>query len=1328
MSPSTAGATSNFKVGLMAFDGTATTNQKIEWDETFSVTILSPTYPHDFWFNWPTEDLYDREVRAGDIAANSIGELYIRMSNRHDLPLDGKLKVTLPDDFDIAQDGILRCEIGFTDMPFDNMPLYWTKDRMHVLSPHCTWDAGEIDIDMPEVSILREYYGITANACTFLTITTTGAVDDNGDPGTNGIQAPENPGWYTVRITSYNPQLEPIESYYSQIYIDPIDIPASANLAVTMSGVGASEDSVVTVSFTTKIDIPRSAAHTIDNIAQSPGRLQVSFKAHDGFLANLGTTYSTGDEYPCQAISGITGTNASSDITCTITLGADLVHDGPTSTTTTHPADAFLTISDFEDIAAETSIVIHIPKVKNPATNAAIPEIGVGVYSTSPDIDALVTWLYKTTWVQTSAIETAVYNAVTDEHGLSNAQITSSSIIIDAVSDWEFTLLNFGGVVSGDYIIVQLPTAWTNMARNPDTSVEVGGTALPHNIYPDERMIAIKSDATIGAGTTTLKLNNFRNPPSNQTSCNCLIQIYAYSGGASSKLADTWTSASSVFADGVVDADGFTLPGYTSSGLSTSNDHAEAVDVTITYTFNNIAEFPAGTVLKFKLPGLYPHPSQSSPSPTCAISLANASCTNDDISYDFTLTDAVSPNTAITITLTGVKNPTVVSQWPVAPNGFRLEAYTSNNEPISYMDLTPGFDVETPEDIGAIHFNFETRFSSATTITDYTIRFWQAKTMQVDTTIIISFPQGYILNADDGCEILDQYIDVQSCSVYLREATIVMNQVLHPSTPINVRFPNVQAPVITSAEADGSQIFTPFNIKSQYDGTTQCESDDSLTSSQLRVTAAPLPMQFHYNNFYPQNESEFATYNFTLVTNAEVDANYDASMIFVFPDQFAEDLIEVGKTMACSSYPHATSCFAQEPREIHFKQFKQALQAQSEISFQIFGITNPARGFTDVIKVFLRDNNNGEVIAMNAASDEFFIADPPKALNMTYVYADNYAVNSKADYQWAFKTIEEPVKANGEILIDWPSEYYGQFFFDEYKCSLESTEVTGDITCPLVFGKQRTSISGFSAIPAPSEEVTIKMQQVPTPTYPGESGAWIISTYDTDTQLVLERSYSETTTIKTINFSSEDFSIYHEYNLIVEVVKYTYSNPFEISLRIPAYETLQLQAIGNVEGLLISPSQIDFLYNWDTTKELRVGAPHIVELGKYVVEFQKGGGSDNNMDELYSAVKDVYVNVVSPDKQYQATMDEIPELYVGDTSIEIWFTLSNPVADVLSFQLSLEDLEQEASGAITFSPSVVTFGDGDIRKSFTMTVNSWVERPHVKVIPGGAAYPAYKFD
>lgn len=70
-----------------------------------------------------------------------------------------------------------------------------------------------------------------------------------------------------MRITSYNPQLEPIESYYSQIYIDPIDIPASANLAVTMSGVGASEDSVVTVSFTTKIDIPRSAAHTIDNIA-----------------------------------------------------------------------------------------------------------------------------------------------------------------------------------------------------------------------------------------------------------------------------------------------------------------------------------------------------------------------------------------------------------------------------------------------------------------------------------------------------------------------------------------------------------------------------------------------------------------------------------------------------------------------------------------------------------------------------------------------------------------------------------------------------------------------------------------------------------------------------------------------------------------------------------------------------------------------------------------------------------------------------------------------------------------------------------------------------
>ena len=109
----------------------------------------------------------------------------------------------------------------------------------------------------------------------------------------------------------------------------------------------------------------------------------------------MGTTYSTGDVFPCKAISGIVGTNASSDITCTITLGADLVHAA--DTTTTYPVDPYLTISDFNDIAAETAIEIHIPKVINPATVNAIPEIGIGAYKTNPD-GGEVTWLYKTTW------------------------------------------------------------------------------------------------------------------------------------------------------------------------------------------------------------------------------------------------------------------------------------------------------------------------------------------------------------------------------------------------------------------------------------------------------------------------------------------------------------------------------------------------------------------------------------------------------------------------------------------------------------------------------------------------------------------------------------------------------------------------------------------------------------------------------------------------------------------------------------------------------------------------------------------------------------------
>jgi hypothetical protein len=61
-----------------------------------------------------------------------------------------------------------------------------------------------LTIHTPSTAILREYYGLGKNLCTFIVLTTTGAV------GTQGFKAPETPGYYELGITTYNADQTPL--------------------------------------------------------------------------------------------------------------------------------------------------------------------------------------------------------------------------------------------------------------------------------------------------------------------------------------------------------------------------------------------------------------------------------------------------------------------------------------------------------------------------------------------------------------------------------------------------------------------------------------------------------------------------------------------------------------------------------------------------------------------------------------------------------------------------------------------------------------------------------------------------------------------------------------------------------------------------------------------------------------------------------------------------------------------------------------------------------------------------------------------------------------
>ena len=100
-----------------------------------------------------------------------------------------------------------------------------------------------------------------------------------------------------------------------------------------------------------------------------------------------------------------------------------------------------------------------------------------------------------------------------------------------------------------------------NMARQTDLTVDIDTTIdIPYQIYTDEKIIAVKSNAIIGAANVVLILRDFRNPTyiDNTAGLTLKIETYNTDGGGLTRLTDSWTSASSIYAANVASATGFT--------------------------------------------------------------------------------------------------------------------------------------------------------------------------------------------------------------------------------------------------------------------------------------------------------------------------------------------------------------------------------------------------------------------------------------------------------------------------------------------------------------------------------------------------------------------------------------------------------------------------------------------------------------------------------------------------------------------------------------------------------------------------------------------------
>jgi hypothetical protein len=83
----------------------------------------------------------------------------------------------------------------------------------------------------------------------------------------------------------------------------------------------------------------------------------------------------------------------------------------------------------------------------------------------------------------------------------------------------------------------------------------------------------------------------------------------------------------------------------------------------------------------------------------------------------------------------------------------------------------------------------------------------------------------------------------------------------------------------------------------------------------------PVGINFNVESFIPQNAGEYATYVFKIQTEYEITKNSNQSIVFKFPKQYADILIDKDLVLVCSSDPASGTCTSNYNGEVTFSNF-----------------------------------------------------------------------------------------------------------------------------------------------------------------------------------------------------------------------------------------------------------------------------------------------------------------------------------------------------------------------------------------------------------------------
>lgn len=1188
MSPATAGATGVYTVRL--YTSETDTTQIIEENTISARTYLSVSYPWDLWVDWTTTAQYDRQAAAGET-----GEIILRMKTRAAIPVGGIMKLQFDAGFDIATGGTPKCILGHGDMPFDNAKIH-DYTYSHTVA-NCTWDASRLlTIEMPKTAITGEFSEISTTNCSYIVLTTTGAT---GGAVNDGFKQPPTPGLYTVDIETSSGDTV-IEQYAASVTVNGPYITQNYSVTCTMKTLTAFNGYAETfINFTPDYEIPAGYA-TYDGAELADlGTIELAFETYEGFDKDLGSADNV--TINCSAWTGIVGKDGG-DIVCTIKSG---------TADTTGPVPARILVSNFDAIAANTAIQINIPELPLPTTALDAAVVGVGIYTT--DKDGNKVYLHQRSWLQdTDAMITNGPASTATDHSTVAATITPNTNV-DELSSYEITQ-NIGtgtAMAVDDYFYFSFPPAFfTNWDDSDDIRLSIKDGATEKiattpviRVYPNAGVVAIQVKDTVGTITgATITLHNIRNPSYlPNTTVTLLAQTIIKLAGVYQKLETySFSDLQASYNDGIITGGSFS---FGVDGVGQARDQANAINTGLTASFTIHPKVAAGGSIEFTMASNYPALNLSNPVPVCASTLPNTSCIINGSTLTITGFSELPRETSQTITITGMKNPT--SSGPLGNFTVRVRD-SSNNTIANSSTISSGLTITAANPTGSLAINHSRDFVSSGTYCTFTLDITVDSNLYVDSEIKISFPTGFNFSSNTFiCSLSDAATQYQSCTASSStEIILTLSSHVPASGLLSVTLQNVLNPSINTSPST----YTPLVVQLKHDGTVLSESPTTGGNQDIVVTGIPVAFTVASNSVVPKNASEYATYSITLQTAYEFTTSQDLKIVFTFPTTYPDALLADGTNLVCSSEPTSTACYVSGKREITFEKFSQSTAANDNLVFTMFGIVNPSAAGpnyeTGDIRIEAVDADN-IVYASLSTSTFFTLSLPPKMLNMTYVYAEDLRSDSETDYIFGFNTLTQNIPSGGSIWIDWPEDYYNLFTnVATGGCVFDTETSIGSATCVQQdsTGGIRTEVSGINEIvTAPSQEIKVEIRSAPTPKNGQETDNFIIKTYDSTTQLVLERSYPGASGVSTLTFVEGDKQVNLPETTSVEVFQGTYSTPIKMEIQTASINTLTFSPSVSQGGISFVPSSLTFQGAFDTVQEFQVIVPIGITLGEYTI-------------------------------------------------------------------------------------------------------------------------------